>query len=252
MRGKIHQRVVDHYRIFTLESWRLVRASDILQVNGVGKGYLSKLRLWLAHRDVCLKGDNPPSYWLTLEKRADMDEPSGPCPFTIIVDSNETFPFTFEGITDKDGKLVNVPCERKAMWTSKLADYSIKGMETEIQIERKSLEDLVGTLSGRRENFEEEIATIDGLCSYAAIVCECQWSDILADQHDHGARAKSVSRTCLSWRIKYPRVHWEMCFGRQHAERVTYQLLYNYWWQAQREESAKERGQLHADIFAPV
>ncbi|MCP4507986.1 MAG: hypothetical protein GY826_16580, partial [Fuerstiella sp.] len=250
MKGVVHKRVTDHYRISTIEDWRLIRAADVLRVQGVGKGYLNKLRLWLAHKSINLRDDNTPAYWLeVLTKRVKCTgkEPHsfGVCPFTIIVDSNETFPFMFTSMTDSDGNIVNVPTVREPLWTLGLADYSIRGMEEDIQIERKSLEDLLGTLSGRRENFEAEIARLDGLCSYAAIVCEAQWSDILHDTHEHGPRAKSVSRTFLSWSIKYPRVHWIMCAGREHAEIVTYQLLKKFWWQAQKEESVMERNPVY-------
>ena len=235
MQGRTHERVVEELRVSKLEDWADVLAVDILAIKGVGSGYLGKLRLWLAHRGFSLKWENAPDYWVQI---ADAEEPVGACPFTVLVDSNETCPYSFKELKGKDGELLNIPVENKAMWTEHLADYSIKGLEHEIQIERKSLEDLVGTLSGRRENFEREVSCIDGLCSFAAIVCECQWSDILIDKHQHGARAKTVSRTMLSWVVKYPRVHWVMCAGRAHAERATYQMLHNFWWQAQRVESA--------------
>jgi hypothetical protein len=255
MKGVIHQRVTARYRISSIEDWRLIRAVDILAVEGVGKGYLSKLRLWLAHRDITLKNDGSPAYWIdVVTKRLDkdIDDKPGTCPFTIVVDSNETFPFSFTSMVDSDGNIVEVPTVYRALWTEGWADYTIDGMEDRIQIERKSQEDLLGTLSGRRENFEAEIARLDGFCSFAAIVVECEWSDILKDSHDHGPRAKSVSRTFLSWAIKYPRVHWVFCAGRSHAEIVTYQLLTKFWWQSQREDSAMERNQIARDLFAKV
>jgi len=238
MKSKTISRVMSFFRIplDDIERWRTIRASDVLAIPGCGKSMLNKLRLYLAHRGVNLRDDNPPAYWLeALTPKPDDSEPSGSCPFTVIVDHNETFPFTFEGITDSDDRPVSVPIMKEQMWREGLADYSIVGMKQEIQIERKSLEDLVSTLSMRRESFEDEIARLDGGCEFAAIVCESPWSEVLQDTHDHGARAKSISRTYLSWVIRYPGVHWIMCAGRYHAEHVTYRLLEKFWWSKQRD-----------------
>lgn len=251
MKGVTHTRVTDFYRIADITDWRRLRACDILAVHGIGKGYLNKLRLWLAQRDVCLRDDNPPSYWLETLKLPAKDFP-GVCPFTIVIDVNETLPWGFQSITDRDGKLIKVQTTEKALWTIGLGDYTIEGMEEDIQIERKSLEDLVGTLSGRRENFEAEVARLDSLCSFAAIIVEGSWVDILEDSHTHGARAKSVSRTFLSWSIRYPNVRWIMTAGREHAEIVAYWLMHNFWWQSQREDSAAERNQKSQQLFAEV
>ena len=251
MKGVAHTRVVSHYRITNITDWRRIRACDVLAVHGIGKGYLNKLRLWLAQRDVCLKDDNSPSYWLQLQGLPAKEYP-GLCPFTVVIDTNETLPFSFSAIKDRDGKIIQIPTIIKPMWVQGLGDYSIEGMESDVQIERKSMDDLLGTLSGRRENFEAEIAQLDSLCSFSAIVCECSWADILQDNHEHGARAKGVSRTFLSWAIKYPSVHWIMCAGRGHAEIVTYWLLHNFWWQSQRDESASELRQTAKQLFAPV
>ena len=251
MKGKTHARVTTFYRITSLEDWRRVRAADVLSVHGIGKGYLNKLRLWLAHRGVNLRDDNSASYWLkTLTVPA--TEAPGTCPFTIVVDVNETLPFGFKSISDRDGKVIDIPTITKPLWSLGLADYSIEGMLEDVQIERKSMDDLLGTLSGRRESFEDEIARLDSLCSFAAIVCECSWIDILQDNHDHGARAKSVSRTFLSWAVRYPSVHWVMCCGREHAEVVTYWLLHNFWWQAQREIAVTDCLKTAKELFRPV
>jgi hypothetical protein len=172
------------------------------------------------------------------------------CPFRIIACVNEGIPYRFTGLTtDKgDGELpILVDVVRKPLYSmgrrtielkekrfvKGLADYTIEGLEEEIQIERKSLEDLYGTLGGRRDDFEAEIARIN-LCKFAAVVIESGWDEILLNPPSHSRlNPKTVSRTIQSWSICYPNVHWFTLAGRQHAEIFTFRLLEMFWRQRQ-------------------
>lgn len=248
---KTMQRLVSLFRISEPVSWCRVSSADILSVPGIGKSTVNKLRLYLAHRGLTLKGDNPPDYWIrTLESSGTDGEPvPGVIPFTIVIDTNETYPFPFDQIHDREGKLVSVRTERRPLYQSGLADYTIDGMETAIQIERKA-EDLPSSLSERREAFEEEIRRLNDMCEFAAVVIEHPWRDILSDDHSHGARAKSISRTIQAWMVRYPGVHWIPCEGRYHAEQLTFRLLERFWWQKSRQESGLRVSQFIDDIFA--
>jgi len=163
------------------------------------------------------------------------EEHQGFClsPFTIIVDSNETNPYHFSGIKeDADrGQATIIPqIQQQAMWVDGLADYSIQGHETEIQIERKSKEDLYATLGGRREKFEVEIKRLNDVCRIAYVVIEAEWSDIILRPPQHSnLNPKAISRTFDSWSMKYPGVHWVTCYSRRHAEVKTYRLLEMFW-----------------------
>jgi len=177
------------------------------------------------------------------------------CPFRIIVDVNEGFPYRFSGlVTDKSEGERPIVVETvarplyqafkktvqvKGQWFNKgLADYTIEGMEEEVQVERKSLEDLYGTLGGRRDDFEAEIARLN-LCRFAAVVIEASWAEILFSPPSHSKLLpKTVSRTVQSWSIRYPAVHWFTCAGRQHAEAFTFQVLNMFW--RQRQHARKE------------
>lgn len=64
---------------------------------------------------------------------------TAPEPFCIIVDTREQTPLPFPP---------SVPTERG---TLKQGDYSVKGYEDSFAVERKSLEDLIGSLIGKKE-----------------------------------------------------------------------------------------------------
>lgn len=170
-------------------------------------------------------------------------------PFTIVIDTNESMPYSFTGIDvdgDQHGRHYVPRIVRKPLWSMGretvsvkgremihgLADYSIDGMELLVQVERKSVSDLYSTLGQRRDEFEAEMARLSR-CRYAAVVVEGDWQKILVE---HGSRSnlnpKSVSRTILSWSVRYG-IHWWTCTNRRHAELVTFQLLMRFWKETQ-------------------
>jgi len=170
-------------------------------------------------------------------------------PFTIVVDKNEGLPYRFTGLrTDGESprpiivstiakalyQMGQKPIQIKGKWFTKgLADYSIDGFEERIQVERKSLEDLYGTLGSRRDEFEAEISRLN-LCDFAAVIVEASWHDILENPPSYSRLIpKTISRTVQSWSMRYPRVHWFTLSGRQHAENFTFRLLEMFWRQAE-------------------
>ena len=166
--------------------------------------------------------------------------------FTIVIDSNESAPFHFTGIpvdSDKHNRNWIVPTVTKPLWsmgkrevetptgiqTHGLADYSIDGMEERVQVERKSRSDFAATLGQRREAFHAEIARLNH-CEFAAVVCECDWEDLLVNPIPNSQMSPKVfSRTVISWSIRYPNVHWFFCMNRRHAEVMTFQILRRFW-----------------------
>lgn len=173
--------------------------------------------------------------------------------FRIVVDSNEGLPYRFSGLlTDGENprpiivETIRMPLYQsfitqvqvKGKWYSKgLADYSVEGFEDRIQIERKSLEDLYGTLGGRRDEFEAEIARLN-LCDFAAVLVEASWNDIAHNPPSHSRLSpKSVTRTVQSWSMRYPRVHWFTVSGRQQAESFAFRLLEMFWRHAEHAKS---------------
>ena len=78
----------------------------------------------------------------------------------IIRDTREQAPFTFDGYD----------CEVQAGRLT-TGDYSLAGIEDRCAVERKSLDDLLGCLTGEgRVRFERELARADVLDSFAVVV----------------------------------------------------------------------------------
>ena len=150
-------------------------------------------------------------------------------PFVIVIDSNETIPYTFDGLRDTSsrGNAIILPrIVREPLWSQGLADYTIQGREFEIQIERKSLDDLYTTFGARRDEFEQEIARLNQWCEIAYLLIEAEWSEILSSPPRRSqVEPLIISRTYDSWTQKYPKVHWVTCAGRDHAMHKCYRLL---------------------------
>ena len=104
---------------------------------------------------------------------------------TIITDSREQTPWTFESLPTEGGTLAT-------------GDYSIRGLESVITLERKSLGDFVSCCGNERERFEKEIQR---LLSYPAraVVIEATWGDLERGEWRSKISAKSVVSSAVGW-----------------------------------------------------
>lgn len=173
-------------------------------------------------------------------------------PFSIVIDTNEGAPWGFRGIKGRMKKGVQLPLIVKTVkkplwswdrneWGVGLADYSIDGLEYEVQIERKSVSDLFSTLGQRRENFENEISRLNQQCKVACIMIEGGMGNI-ASFREHGPEPSSVIGTMISWGQRYPKVHWIPAGSRDMAERLAFRFLERYW--EDREDRIKSAAKL--------
>ena len=155
-------------------------------------------------------------------------------PFTIVVDSREQLPYEFGGMEGSAGETVVVPMVVKGLASG---DYSIEGMEDRIAVERKSLDDLYGSVTWGRDRFEREIERLAELTGFAAVVIEATWPEIMAPaEYRPGwinqTEPRSVVGTVLTWAMRYPRVHWITAGDRPHAEVITFGILQRFWKEA--------------------
>jgi hypothetical protein len=156
------------------------------------------------------------------------------CPFKVVVDTREQLPYEFSGMTGSAGELLAVPTVVKGLPSG---DYSIDGLEGEIAIERKSLDDLYGSVTWGRERFEREIERLDcqqGLGGFAAVVIEATWPEIVNPSAFrpgwiNQTEPRCVEATIVSWSLRYPRVHWWACGDRRGAEQRTFSILKKFW-----------------------
>lgn len=137
----------------------------------------------------------------------------------IKIDTREQLPYTFTAINPRPETITA---------TLKTGDYSLVGFEDRIAVERKTPEDLFGSMGRRRKPFEREFERLAEL-DYSVLMIEDDWINILKNPPAYSRmNPKAVWRTCLAWSVKYG-VHVVWGHHRQLAERITFLLLENFW-----------------------
>lgn len=172
-------------------------------------------------------------------------------PFLIYIDSQEQFPFTFNGLhcdSSRSYRAIRVRTEVRRLgdWTIRdansqfnyrsMGDYSLAGFVGAIAIERKSMEDLHGTILGwdeRRPRFERELDTLNQM-QFAAVVVECSLAAALEGVQQWGKKSIDDNRRALfasvqAWQQKYRQVQWSFCDTRRLAEETCFDHLRRFW-----------------------
>ena len=122
-------------------------------------------------------------------------------------------PFTFEG---RDCEIVS-----GALPTG---DYSLVGLEDKIAIERKSLSDLVGCLTGSdRIRFERELLRAKGL-DYFSVIVEAGFTELTAKQYRSAMNPHAAAQSILAFQVRYG-VPFIWAGSRPAAEYTVYWLL---------------------------
>jgi ERCC4-type nuclease len=85
---------------------------------------------------------------------------------TIVIDTREKAPFSFSDAVRTEVKTLAV------------GDYSIAGLENQIVCERKSLSDLLSSLTHGRERFQRELKQLRAF-RFACIIIEADWETLL-------------------------------------------------------------------------
>jgi len=134
----------------------------------------------------------------------------------IIIDSRERLPFAFEKYP--------VQIERAALAAG---DYSLAGFQDRICIERKSLNDLIGCLTGKdRTRFEKELARAGSFERFAVIV-EADIQDISCGRYTSNMKPHAALQSITAFYIRYG-VPFLFCGDRDGAEYMTYSILEKY------------------------
>lgn len=179
------------------------------------------------------------------------------CPFSVVINSREREPYRFQNMKERGPKKrpLTIPKLRRPLWTENtraidikgdtyqigLADYTIEGLEQQVQIERKTLADLFGALGVRRFCFEAQIKRLHEDCQYAEVVIEGDWSAI-CHWTGHGPTPQSVIGTIKAWQQRYHNVHWNLYRDRESAEQFTFRALERFWIDRQKQTALQGRG----------
>jgi hypothetical protein len=130
----------------------------------------------------------------------------------IIVDSREQKPFDFEEYTVIESKL-------------EYGDYSLHP-EKALAVERKSLSDLYGTLSGGRERFEREVLKAKQVQGYIVVVVESTLNNMMYQKQKFGkASGEFIAHNMRQLLRKYDNLQFVFCDGREEALNRTLSIL---------------------------
>jgi DNA excision repair protein ERCC-4 len=133
-------------------------------------------------------------------------------PLRIIVDTREQAPYLFQGY--------DVIVERAALPT---ADYQLAGFRA--VAERKSMGDLLNSISHDRARFEKELERIQTY-DFRCVVVEGNFSDLAAGNFSSRMNPHSAAQTVAAYSVRY--APFFFCGSRQHSEYMVYSLFRQY------------------------
>lgn len=146
-------------------------------------------------------------------------------PHVVLVDQREWLPYAFAEIpadAQFGGGTWRVHTRTQLLSSG---DYTLDGYADAVAVERKSLQDLFGTVGQGRDRFVRELERLAGM-RFAAVVVEAEWSTVFDSPPEHSRLdPRTVWRSVLAWMQRYPRVHWLMCPDRAFAEVATFRVL---------------------------
>lgn len=162
------------------------------------------------------------------------------CPFTVIEDNAEQLPWTFQGVVI-GGRHWLVKRQRRSLDTG---DYSIAGHESFITVERKSPQDLVGSVTAGHARFLREHERMAGMVEaggFACLVCEGSLDEIDDElrQSDRRGSAETLMGCLASWPMKF-RTPWFFAGDRRRAELLAFRLMLKWWLENVGEEAPRQ------------
>lgn len=110
----------------------------------------------------------------------------------IVVDTREQTPLDFSPFPDCE-------VERGALATG---DYSIKGLENIVGIERKSCSDRLGSLTHDRARFERELARLRSF-ALRAVVVEASWMQLAKGEYRSRMKPHSCLQSILGLGVRF-------------------------------------------------
>lgn len=123
---------------------------------------------------------------------------------TAIIDTREQTPWQFENLASELGSLTT-------------ADYSVKGLEHLIAVERKSLPDLLACCGTDRDRFRRELRRLKAY-RFRALIIEASYSDLEAGEWRSQLKPSHVLGSLAAWTAQYELPIWLVGSHKAGAE----------------------------------
>ena len=130
-----------------------------------------------------------------------------------MTDSREQRPYLFP----------DYPVIRTGLMTG---DYSLLNFEGNIGIERKTLDDIVSSLSHGRDRFERELSR-GAEMSYFALIIEATMNDIIQGHYRSKMSPEAVIQSLMAFSVRYGMPVF-FCGDRVGGQKITESLLVKY------------------------
>ena len=131
----------------------------------------------------------------------------------VLVDTREQKPYTFEGYPD-------VTTEDVGLDTG---DYTVEGYEDVFVIERKSLPDLMGTMTRGRNRFQRELDRAADMGMFEVVI-EASRDQIEAGDYRSQMNPNAAIGSIMAW-SQPGNIRFVYANDRANAEQYTYQRL---------------------------
>lgn len=140
----------------------------------------------------------------------------------ILTDTREQLPYSFEKYA--------VQTEAAALAAG---DYSLAGFQDRVAVERKSLNDLIGCLTGAdRSRFEKELARAGSFERFAVVV-EASLQDLTAGRYTSNMEPHAALQSITAFYIRYG-IPFLFCGNRDGAEYMTFSIIQKYFYEIEK------------------
>jgi ERCC4-type nuclease len=153
---------------------------------------------------------------------------TAPDQFCIVVDTREQLSTAYE--------YPGSPVERKKL---SAGDYSVKGLEDYVAVERKTLDDLVHTLIHQWQRFEKELEKLKNF-KYKTIIIETSYEDLIERRYTSRAHPNAILGKLRLAKEKY---HVSVYFAgnREAAAAATFEYLREAFYATTKKEKTENK-----------